>query len=256
MKKNLLKTLLVAGAMAVSQSTFANTAYYYYNKYTQFEVVPSDAAQVYATTKAETTHTENVTSDVFEGEPVQFFYNITAGYDDLYFTEETCAEGYHFAGFKVINKAQNEDGSDNKPTEEEIAAADLVLQVPVLKDDYSESGETAIPEHLSVSKLNIAKPTTDTTPDKTDGTHDGVLNGLYVGTTYTADGGTVGWHDYPDAYVYIYYSTEPVEDGISSVKADGGFKYVYDLNGARTSSLNKGINIVKMNDGSTRKVLK
>ena len=255
MKRNLLKTFVVAAVVMASQSAFAGD-YYYYNKYTQFEVVPASAAQVYATTKAETTHEENVTSEVFEGEPVQFAYNICGGYDDLYFTEESCAEGYHFAGFKVINKAQNEDGSDNKPTEEEIATADLVLQVPVLKDDYSESGETAIPEHLSVSKLNIAKPTTDTTPDKTDGTHDGVLNGLYVGKSYTADGGTVGWHDYPDAYVYIYYSTEPVEDGINAVKADNGFKYVYDLNGAQTNELRKGINIVKMNDGSTKKVLK
>lgn len=254
MKRNLLRTFVIAGLAMAAQGAFAGD-YYYYNKYTQFEVIPSSAGTVYATTKAETNHSENVTSDVFEGEPVQFAYNICAGYDDLYFTEESCAEGYHFAGFKVINKQQNEDGSDNAPTAEEIEAAPLVLQVPVLKDDFSESGETAVPEHLATSKLNIAQKTSDTTADA-DAAHDGVLNGLYVGKTYTADGGTVGWHDYPDAYVYIYYSTESVVDGINTMKAGTGFRYVYDLNGAQTGSLRKGINIVKMNDGSTRKVLK
>lgn len=255
MKRLLLRTLLYGAAMMCSQQSMAGT-YYFYNKCAQFEVVPSAAATVYATTKADMKHTENMTSDVYEGTPVLFYYNVSAGYDDLYFTQDSNADGFHFVGYKVINKVQNEDGSDNTPTAEEIEAAELKTQIPVLNANYEETGEFVSPEALSVSKINIASKTTEATPDAPDTQHDGVLNGLYAGTAFASDGGTVGWHDYPDAYVYLYYSDEPLANGIGSVAADRSFRYVYDLNGLRTDEAHRGISIVKMSDGKTKKILK
>jgi hypothetical protein len=255
MKQNLLKSLLTGVVVLLAQSAFAD-AFYFYNKCTQFEVVPSAAATVYATTKADQGHAENAVSDVAEGEPVAFYYNICAGYDDLYFNEETVADGYHFVGYKVINKAQNEDGSDNAPTQEEIDEAPLISKVPVLNETFDETGDSIVPTKLENTKFNIAPKTREATPDDPETEHDGVLNGVYVGKAYTADGGAIGWHDYPDAYVYIYYSNEDIPDGINAVKAPNTFRYVYNINGVQTKEARKGVNIVKMTDGTTRKVLK
>lgn len=256
MKQNLLKSIFLVTAVLFAQNIFAGT-YYFYNKLTQFEVVPTSAGTVYATTKADITHAENTTSDVTdvtEGSNVLFYYNICAGYDDLYFTNETIADGYKFAGYKVINKEQNGDGSNNVPTAEEIEAAELITLIPVLNAKWEETGEKVTPETLANSKVHIADKTSEVTPGvNNDEAHDGVLNGLYVATSYTSDGGTVGWHDYPDAYVYLYFTNGT--DGINSVATTPGFKYIYDLNGVKTKELKKGVNIVKMNDGTCKKVL-
>lgn len=198
MKKSLLKTLLVGAFVMVAQSTFAGT-YYFYNKSVQFEVVPAEAATVYCTTKANINHTENMTSDAFEGEPVRFDYNICAGYDDLYFTDDSGLQN-ELAGYKVIHKAQGEAA----PTQEEIDAAPMQSFVVVDGDGNVQEG---VVEELNNSRAKVSETVQDVTEEGGE-SHDGVLNGLYVGTAFDATGGAVGWNETPDAYIYIIYVDE------------------------------------------------
>lgn len=57
----------------------------------------------------------------------------------------------------------------------------------------------------------------------------------------------------PTYYYCDKYSSS--ETGISSASAQKHAVAIYNVNGVRTNTMNKGINIVKMSDGSTRKTV-
>lgn len=190
--------------VAFTQSSWAA---YYYNKYARIEVVPSDAAKVYVTTQPNTTHSEYMKSET--GSLIYFNYRVSAANDKLYATEDTPpADGFRFAKCKIVNKAQNEDGSDNAPTDQE-------------KKDASAIDLTA---GMSNYTIEVSTET------KEDG-HAAVLYGIYFGQKYDGTDNPTNynkWHEKPDAYLYLYCG-QVITDKYNLPARDESYEYVcYD----------------------------
>lgn len=81
-------------------------------------------------------------------------------------------------------------------------------------------------------------------------------NGQYIlGYTYYSE-------DYMDAHTDAYYVTYVIDtldmtkvDEISSAGSNAQIESIYDINGNRLQELTKGINIIRMTDGTSRKVM-
>ena len=94
------------------------------------------------------------------------------------------------------------------------------------------------------SLITIPQATTDATKDSPDGTYDIIISG----------GNAVNYYF---KYVNGTLTVLPISSGINSVYENMNLDDVtiYAPNGTRRSALQRGINILKMSDGTTRKVI-
>jgi hypothetical protein len=207
----LRRTAALTLLIAFAQSSWGDVAYYYYNKYAQIEVVPSQAGKVYAETHDSSTHDQYMKSET--GSTVNFKYCVSAGYDKMWFTLEPEASGVSkIYSYKIINKAQN-GTADNAPSLSEIIA-----------QEYKTASANASNKY----EIEISTKQENVTEEGDATSHDGVLYGRYYGTSYPDETQReeLGWDTYPNAYVY-FYCGQTITDKEDLPTRDEDSEYVY-----------------------------
>lgn len=113
----------------------------------------------------------------------------------------------------------------------------------------------------------VAKSFNDAFPKYADKLGEAEILGFNMPTGISADGRyimgyTYYCEDYNDPAAYDYYVTYVIDRGenaavnaISSEEATPVTEAIYTLDGQRITNLTKGINIIRMSDGSSRKVM-
>ena len=196
---------------------------------------------------------------------------------------ELTKEGYTFSGWSeipetmpakdvtvtgtfVINKymlTYQVDETEYKTVEIEYGAA-ITPEAEPTKEGYTFSGWSEIPETMPAKDVTVVGTFTVNRYKLTyiiDNEVYKVVEYDY-GATIVPEGNPEGdyvtfvWKDVPktmpakDVTVYADYET-----GIAEVLMAQGIKYIYAPNGKRIEKLQKGLNIVVMNDGTIRKIV-
>jgi len=155
------------------------------------------------------------------------------------------------------------DGEEYKNYEVEYGTS-IIPEAEPSKEGYTFSGWSEIPETMPAKDVTITGTFTINTYKLTYMIDNEVYKvveynyGAAITPEPQPDGDyvTFQWKDVPetmpsnDVTVYADYQT-----GISDVLLARGIKYIYAPNGKRIEKLQKGLNIVVMNDGTVSKVV-
>lgn len=164
---------------------------------------------------------------------------------------------------------------ENIDTNEKVKKESYVLTV----NEMSDGSQQLVFKNLPISETETADYTINcnlTWSDGDNGTKKVTLNeentsvvvdgkecALYGNALINNDGslyvyGLLGAVDYSKDLVKIWFGTVKTTDGINSVNADveSGNAEVYTVGGAKVSGLQKGVNIVRLANGKTIKIIK
>ena len=230
----LRRTVALVMLIAFAQSSFAGGTVTYYNKTAQVIVVPEDAGTVYAETMKEGCKLVNgkITSTskesmicpitVSENDTIitpksNFKFNYTLSIDLLFITEMPKIDKAKFVCCKVVNKDQATDADgnaiDNAPTSEEIEKDALSIV---------ETQNALYPEGSNRYKITISNSGIVNGEKVKDGNADNFHSDVLP------EAEKIGWHTYPDAYVYLYYG-QVITDKYNLPARDESYEYVcYD----------------------------
>ena len=164
---------------------------------------------------------------------------------------------------------------ENIDTNEKVKNETYVLTI----NEMSDGSQQLVFKNLPISATETADYTVNcnlTWSDGDNGTKKVTLNeentsivvdgkecALYGNALINNDGslyvyGLLGAVDYSKDLVKIWFGTVKTTDGISSVSADveAGNAEVYTVGGAKVNGLKKGVNIVRLANGKTVKIIK